>query len=106
MNVSEMKPKQIKEAREELLRRLNEYAKSFRVRRVTSLTQATVMLEGGKFPATYDHETRILTIWGRGSRYAGADATIQELHAVENTCQFFFDEYMGRTTNYEELRGN
>jgi len=88
MKFSEMKPKQLKEAKDEL----KERTLFFNVSKVIRLDDNGVMLEGGKFPVTYDHSTKEITLWGRANRNAGAPVKIGELEKLEDILFFFFIE--------------
>lgn len=92
MKFSEMNTKQLREARNELQRRMRD---SLRPTRIQSLTDTTVQIDGGTFPGSYDHNTRELTIWGRGSRYSGGSTTIPQLQRAEDEVRKFYDEYLG-----------
>jgi len=89
---SEMNQKQLREARNELQRRMRN---SLRPSRVVSLTDTGVTIEGGTFPATYDHLSEELSIWGRGSRYSGGAMTVTQLQIAEAEVRNFFNEYLG-----------
>lgn len=93
MKPSKMTPKQLKEARNDLVKRLSD-AGVLKPTRVTSLTDSGCNLEGGTFPATYKHTMfrGELSIWGRGSRYSGGSMTIDELAYAERVIQDFFFE--------------
>lgn len=93
MKPSKMTPKQLKEARNALVKRLNE-AGVLKPTRVTGLTDEGCTLEGGTFPATYKHTMfkGDLSVWGRGSRYSGGSMTIDELAYAERVVQDFFFE--------------
>jgi len=89
MKFSEMKPKQLKEAREELKKRTS----FFKVSRVILLNGGGVMLEGGKFPVIYDSLAREITLWGRANRETGYPIKIEELQRLEDIIFSFFAEH-------------
>lgn len=90
MKPSEMNKEQLREARNNLQKAMYPVLETSRV---TSLTDNSVQLEGGTFPATYYHSSGNLTIWGRGSRYAGGSMTVDELAHAEYTIQKYFDSH-------------
>jgi hypothetical protein len=89
---SEMSRKELKSARDELLRRVSPLIHATRVQ---SLSDNGVVIEGGTFPAIYKHSTGDLYVWGRGSRYSGGEMSVAQLQQVENEIKNFFNEYLG-----------
>lgn len=90
--VSEMKKEQIQEAKFELIGRLRN---TLRPSRIINLSENGCRIEGGAFPASYDHNRKELSIWGRGNRYSGSSRTISNLVEAERVCIQFFDELGG-----------
>lgn len=91
MKFSEMKPKQLREAKSELIQRLGN---TLSPSRIVSLSDTGCTIEGGTFPAMYSHTHKELSIWGRGSRYSGGSMTIVELAESERVCKEFFNEHL------------
>lgn len=92
MRFSEMNQKQLREARNELLKLTKPILGTSRV---SNLTDTEVFLEGGELPATYNNDTGELTIWGRASRCSGGYMTVSQLENVEDTVRQFFKDYLG-----------
>lgn len=99
MKFNKMKTKELRAARNELQRRLSS---SLRASRIINLTDAGASLEGGSFPATYNHRTRELSIWGRASRMSGSSITIEGMQRIQDICERFFDEYQA-AESYDEI---
>lgn len=93
MRFSEMSKKQLKEAREELSQELRS---TLRPSRVLTLTDNSVLIEGGTVPAKYEHNEigGTLYIWGRCSRYAGGDISVSALIQAEDVVNYFFRRHL------------
>jgi len=91
MKFSEMKPKQLREVKSDLIKRLDN---TLSPSRIISLSDTGCTIEGGTFPAMYSHKQKELSIWGRGSRYSGGSMTVVELVEAERVCKEFFNEYL------------
>ncbi|CDQ21738.1 hypothetical protein [Halobacillus karajensis] len=98
MKFSEMKPKQLKEVRDELVQLLKKETK-LNPSRVTGLTNRSVTIEGGRIPVRYDHKTGELEVWSKASKVSGRRFTTTELIDIELTVSGFFNKYLyGKVT--------
>lgn len=99
MKFSEMKPKQLKEARD----RLKELLKNtLNPSRISSLTDRSVYIEGGHMPACYDHYPRggQLSVWCKGgNNYSGKQMSVDELKEAELVIHRFYMEHISREEN-------
>ena len=88
---SEMTKAELKAAKEDLMDRLKH---TLEPSRITGLTDRSVYLEGGTFPAKYDDDTMELFVWGRASRSAGGGMTVHQLADAEAILIQFYLDYM------------
>lgn len=86
---SEMTQKELRQARNDLVKYLREET-DLRPSRVTNLTDNGCFIEGGTFPAIYDHSSLTLKIWGRGNRYSGGQMSVKQLKQVEDKMVAWF----------------
>lgn len=100
MRFSQMKPKELKAAREELQKRLYPV---LRVTRVINLFDSSVELTGGHMPAQYFHDSEGLSVWSSGSRYSGAPVTVGELLEAQQILYNFFEEHLKGESEGDEL---
>lgn len=100
MRFSQMKPKELQKARNELQKRLYPVLK---VSKVMNLFDSSVDLTGGYMPAQYTHDNEGLSVWSSGSRYSGAPITVGELLEAQQILYNFFEEYLREESEGDEL---
>ncbi|WP_163530974.1 hypothetical protein [Halobacillus ihumii] len=91
MRFSEMNKRQLKDARDELQKRLYP---TLGTTRVSELSDNSVFLDGGYLPARFvaDNTGGTLYVWGRGSRHSGAEMSVHELQKAELIIRQFYIE--------------
>lgn len=80
------------EERTYLMNLIMEAVPSFGVSRISKISEDVIMLEGGKFPATFDKETQTLHIHSRAFRAKGKSATVDEIIKLEQALRLWSKE--------------
>lgn len=78
--------------RTHLMNLIEEAVPSFRISRISKVTENVVLLEGGKFPASFNKETRTLEIHSRAFRKKGESATVSEILKLEQVLKLWSKE--------------